>query len=44
MVVRNADVLDREMLRDFATEIAAECVRNGTILESSLLPKAANAA
>ena len=45
MVVRNASVLDREMLRDFAVEIAAECTRNGTILESTLLPpEAANAA
>jgi LysR family transcriptional regulator, carnitine catabolism transcriptional activator len=43
--VRNAAVLDREMLRDFATEIAEECRKNGTILETTLLPPtAANAA
>ena len=44
MVVRNASVLDRPMLRDFAIEIAAECGRVGTILESSLVPLAADAA
>jgi DNA-binding transcriptional LysR family regulator len=44
MVVRNRGVLEREMLRDFASEIAAECQRAGTILESTLLPPAANAA
>jgi len=37
MVVRSRSVLDREMLRDFAVEIAAECDRNGTILEDILL-------
>lgn len=37
MVVRSKSVLDRDMLRDFAVEIAAECARNGTVLESSLL-------
>ena len=44
MVVRDSAVLDREMLRDFATEIAEECVKNGTILEATILPRAANAA
>ena len=44
MVVRSASVLDREMLRDFAVEIAAECMRNGTVLETVLEPKAANVA
>ncbi len=44
MVVRHKGVLEREMLRDFATEIAAECQAAGTILESTLLPKVANAA
>jgi hypothetical protein len=37
MVVRSKSVLDRDMLRDFAIEIAAECDRNGTILEDILL-------
>lgn len=37
MVVRNAAVLDREMLRDFAVEIAEECRKSGSILESTLL-------
>lgn len=37
MVVRSKSVLDRDMLRDFAVEIAAECDRNGTILEDILL-------
>lgn len=36
MVVRNAGVLERAMLADFATEIAAECGRVGTVLESRL--------
>jgi hypothetical protein len=45
MVVRNTSVLDREMLRDFAVEIAEECRKAGTILEASILPPpAANAA
>jgi len=45
MVVRNKGVLDREMLRDFAAEIAEECCKAGSILESSILPPgAANAA
>ncbi|MGV3490226.1 MAG: LysR family transcriptional regulator [Devosia sp.] len=44
MVVRNADVLDREMLKDFAIEIAEECRKSGTVLESVLEPRAANAA
>lgn len=37
MVVRSKSVLDRDMLRDFAIEIAGECDRNGTILEDILL-------
>ncbi|WP_374619616.1 LysR family transcriptional regulator [Devosia sp.] len=36
MVVRNAGVLERAMLADFAAEIAAECGRVGTVLESRL--------
>ena len=36
MVVRNAGVLEREMLADFAAEIAAECAGVGTVLESLL--------
>ncbi len=36
MVVRNAGVLEREMLADFAAEIAAECAGVGTVLESRL--------
>jgi LysR family transcriptional regulator, carnitine catabolism transcriptional activator len=40
MVVRHKVVLDREMLRDFATEIAAECKANGQILESAIIPAA----
>lgn len=36
MVVRNAGVLERAMLADFAAEIAAECGRVGTVLESGL--------
>ncbi len=38
MVVRHKGVLEREMLRDFAREIAAECQAAGTILDSTLLP------
>ena len=41
MVVRHKGVLEREMLRDFAREIAAECQAAGTILDSTLLPGAA---
>lgn len=44
MVVRSPDMLDREMLRDFAIEIARECSAIGTILENRLAPSAANAA
>ena len=40
MVVRHKGVLEREMLRDFAREIAAECQAAGTILDSTLLPGA----
>ena len=36
MVVRNAGVLERAMLADFAAEIAAECGRVGNVLESRL--------
>ena len=36
MVVRNTGVLERAMLADFAAEIAAECGRVGTVLESRL--------
>jgi DNA-binding transcriptional LysR family regulator len=43
MVVRHKGVLEREMLRDFAREIAAECQAAGTILESTLLPGTAAA-
>jgi len=43
IVVRNKGVLEREMLRDFAAEIAAECQAAGTILESTLLPDTASA-
>ncbi len=43
MVVRHQGVLDREMLRDFAVEIAAECRSAGTILESTILPRVATA-
>jgi len=39
MVVRNSGVLDREMLRDFAIEIAEECRKSGTILETVLDPR-----
>ncbi len=34
MVVRNAGVLERVMLADFAAEIAAECARVGAVLDS----------
>jgi DNA-binding transcriptional LysR family regulator len=44
MVVRDSAVLDREMLKDFAIEIAEECRKSGTILETVLEPRAANAA
>ena len=44
MVVRNDAALEREMLRDFATEIAVECGKVGTILENRLTPVVANAA
>lgn len=40
MVVRHKGVLEREMLRDFAREIAAECQGAGTILDNTLLPGA----
>lgn len=44
LVALSPDVLDRPAMRDFATEIAAECARVGTIVENRLVPKAANAA
>jgi LysR family carnitine catabolism transcriptional activator len=44
MVVRDSGVIGRAMLRDFATEIAAECARIGTISDNRLTPAAANAA
>lgn len=44
MVVRNSSVLDRDMLKDFAVEIAEECRKSGAILETVLEPRAANAA
>ncbi len=36
MVVRNSSVLDRDMLKDFAVEIAEECRKSGTIIETVL--------
>lgn len=36
MVVRNKSVLERDMLADFAREIAKECATNGTIFENHL--------
>jgi LysR family carnitine catabolism transcriptional activator len=40
IVVRNRSMLEREMLRDFALEIVAECQAAGTVLESTLVPSA----
>lgn len=44
LVTLSPAALDREVLRDFAAEIAAECARVGTIIENRLVPVAANAA
>jgi LysR family transcriptional regulator, carnitine catabolism transcriptional activator len=44
IVVRDKNVLDRPMLRDFAVEIASECSAVGTVLESRLHPATASAA
>lgn len=44
LVALDESILDRPPLRDFAHEIARECARVGTILESRLAPLPANAA
>jgi LysR family transcriptional regulator, carnitine catabolism transcriptional activator len=44
LVAHSETVLERAVLRDFAEEIAAECARIGTIIESRLTPRPANAA
>lgn len=44
LVALSLSALERETVRDFATEIALECARVGTVLENRLTPAAANAA
>lgn len=44
LVTLSATALDRPVVRDFATEIAAECARVGKVIENNIAPKAANAA
>jgi DNA-binding transcriptional LysR family regulator len=44
MVVRSRSVLERDMLRDFAFEIAVECKKLGCVLEDTFTPQASMAA
>ena len=44
MVVRSRSVLERDMLRDFALEIAKECEKLGCVIEDTFTPKASMAA